>query len=55
MCSPTRTPEPRQPKSTNAIVDPVTGQPAMSVAEIREAERLDNQTESVVAGPVLAP
>ena len=39
----------------NAIVDPVTGQPAMSVAEIREAERLDNQTESTVSAPVLAP
>jgi phage portal protein BeeE len=39
----------------NSIRDEPTGQPALTVAEIREAERLDEQTESVVAGPVLTP
>ena len=38
-----------------AIRDETTGQTAMSVAEIREAERLDNKTEDAFAGPVLAP
>ena len=33
----------RPRRSCNAIVDPATGQPAMTVDEIREAERLDNQ------------
>jgi HK97 family phage portal protein len=37
----------------NAIVDPRTGQPALSVDEIRESERLDNTTPSDVASGVL--
>ncbi len=37
----------------NAIVDPVTGQPALSVQEIRDAERLDNSTPSDVSSGVL--
>ena len=36
-----------------AIVDPVTGQPALSVQEIRAAERLDNSTPSDVSSGVL--
>jgi HK97 family phage portal protein len=37
----------------NSIVDPVTGQPALSVQEIRDSERLDNSTPSDVASGVL--
>jgi HK97 family phage portal protein len=37
----------------NSIVDPKTGQPALSVQEIRDAERLDNSTPSDVASGVL--
>jgi HK97 family phage portal protein len=37
----------------NSIVDPVTGQPALSVAEIRDAERLDNSTPSDISSGVL--
>ena len=33
------------------IVDAATGQPVMSVAEIREAERLDDRTTDIVVGP----
>ena len=32
-----------------------TGQSAMTVAEIREAERLDDRTEDIVAAPVISP
>jgi HK97 family phage portal protein len=37
----------------NSIVDPVTGQPVLSVREIRVAERLDNTTPTDVAEGVL--
>jgi len=37
----------------NSIVDPKTGQPALTVQEIRDAERLDNSTPSDVASGVL--
>ena len=37
----------------NSIVDPVTGRPAMSVDEIREAERLTNSTPTELADGVL--
>ena len=37
----------------NAIRDETTGQSAMSVAEIREAERLDEATEDIVSAPVV--
>ena len=37
----------------NRIVDPATGQPVMSVSEIREAERLDDRTTDIVAAPVV--
>lgn len=37
----------------NRIVDATTGQAALTVAEIREAERLDAQVEDVIAGPVV--
>jgi hypothetical protein len=50
-------PEPLQRAQTaqilNAIVDPATGQPALSVAEIRAAERLDNSTPVPVSDGVL--
>jgi HK97 family phage portal protein len=36
-----------------SIVDPVTGQPAMTVDEIRAAERLDNSTPTDLAAGVL--
>ena len=35
------------------IVDAATGQPVMSVAEIREAERLDDRTTDIVSAPVV--
>jgi hypothetical protein len=37
----------------NAIVDPATGQPALSVQEIRAAERLDNTAPRDLAEGVL--
>jgi hypothetical protein len=37
----------------SSIVDPVTGQPAMTVDEIRAAERLDNSTPTDLAAGVL--
>jgi HK97 family phage portal protein len=37
----------------NGIVDPATNQPALSVAEIREAERLDDTSPTNVASGVL--
>jgi HK97 family phage portal protein len=37
----------------NSIVDPVTGQPALTVQEIRDAERLDNTSPSDVSSGVL--
>jgi HK97 family phage portal protein len=37
----------------NSIIDPTTGQPALTVQEIRDAERLDNSTPSDVASGVL--
>jgi HK97 family phage portal protein len=37
----------------NSIVDPATGQPALTVQEIRATERLDNTTPSDVASGVL--
>jgi len=50
-------PEPLQRAQTaqilNSIVDPATGQPALSVAEIRAAERLDNSTPVPVSDGVL--
>lgn len=39
----------------NRIRDEATGQPVMSVAEIREAERLDDRTESITSAPVISP
>jgi HK97 family phage portal protein len=36
-----------------AIIDPASGQPAITVQEIREAERLDNSTPSDIASGVL--
>jgi hypothetical protein len=50
-------PEPLQRAQTAqilaGIVDPVTGQQAMTVAEIRAAERLDNSTPADVSQGVL--
>ena len=50
-------PEPLERAQTaqilNAIVDPVTGQPALTVAEIRGTLRLDNSTPSDVSSGVL--
>jgi hypothetical protein len=37
----------------NSIVDPVTGQQALTVEEIRNAERLDNSTPADVSAGVL--
>jgi HK97 family phage portal protein len=37
----------------NSIVDPVTGQPALTVQEIRDAERLDNSVPTDVSAGVL--
>jgi HK97 family phage portal protein len=37
----------------NSIVDPATGQPALTVSEIRDAERLDNSTPSDISSGVL--
>jgi HK97 family phage portal protein len=37
----------------NGIVDPVTGQPVLSVAEIRASERFDNSTPTDLASGVL--
>jgi len=50
-------PEPLQRAQTaeilNRIVDPVTGEPALKVAEIRNAERIDDSTPEPLSAGVL--
>jgi len=50
-------PEPLQRAQTaqilNAIVDPTTGEPALKVAEIRNAERIDDSTPEPLSAGVL--